>query len=139
MLVFSLPSLVLLNCVLLAARTSIRTPEQKERKTYIECTQFWELLPYLEVVEKEGLLLTGFFSRSFLCWLIRVMSPWRDQTNNHQVSNMSGNEEDLPLPLHIPLHSCTQLILFFFSAEEEVIFFAGAKRSLSFSPSEEKS
>lgn len=52
------------------------------------------------------------------------MSPWRDHTTNHQVSNLSGNEEDLPLPLDIPLHSCTQLILFyFFSAEEEVIFF----------------
>lgn len=113
-LVFSLPSLVLLNCALLAARTSIWTPEQKERKTYIECTWFWELLPYLEVVEKERLLLTGFFSRSFLCWLIRVMSPWRDHTTNHQVSNLSGNEEDLPLPLDTPLHSCTQLILFFF-------------------------
>lgn len=123
-LVFSLPSLVLLNCALLAARTSIWTPEQKERKTYIECTWFWELLPYLEVVEKERLLLTAFFSRSFLCWLIRVMSPWRDHNTNHQVSNLSGNEEDLPLPLDIPLHSCTQLILFyFFSAEEEVIFF----------------
>lgn len=62
------------------------------------------------------MLLTVFFSRkSFLCWLFHAASSWcpcgMAILINSQVSSMSSNEQDLPF---YPLHSCTQLSLFFY-------------------------
>lgn len=62
-----------------------------------------------------------------------VMSLWCGRTDNHQVSSMSCNEQNLPFHLHIPFHSCTQLNFFFLFSAAEVIFCRCKKEPFIFS------